>query len=133
MSSPYQNAVKKMDLVFSKFIRLRDTPDGYGKCCSCGKMTLYGNLDAGHFINRRKMSVRWREDNVHAQCRSCNRFQEGNAAGYALFMFEKYSKQHIEFLQALSEESAQFTITEIDLMIKDYRAKIRQMYKERAA
>lgn len=133
MSSPYQAAVKKMDLAFSKYIRLRDTPDGYGACCSCGKPTLYGNGDAGHFINRRKMSVRWDETNVHFQCRYDNRFNEGAAAGYALFMIDKYGREHVEYLRALSEEAAHFTAVEIDLLTREYKGKLKTLYKERMA
>ena len=70
------------------------------------------------------MATRWREDNVHAQCRSDNRFQEGDAAGYALFMLDKYGREHVEYLRALSRETAKFTIPEIELMIADYKARL---------
>lgn len=123
--SPYQLAVKRLDIVFKKWIRNRDCPEGYGNCCSCGKYVLYGDTDGGHFINCRWMATRWREDNVHAQCRSCNRFDEGNGPGYNAFMLDKYGKKHVEYLRALSRETAQFTIPEIELMIKDYRERLR--------
>lgn len=125
--SPYQAAVKRLDTVFSLFIRQRDTENGYGRCCSSGKIIPYESGDAGHFINRRKMSTRWHEDNVHFQSRYDNRFGEGNAAGYALFMIEKYGKEHVEYLRALSEEPAHFTVPEIELMIKDYKQRLKSI------
>jgi hypothetical protein len=116
-------AVKKLDTVFSKFVRQRDMENGYGKCCSCKKLIEAG--DAGHFINRRWYSTRWHEQNVHLQCLSCNRFQEGNAAGYALFMLDKYGKEHVEYLQALSREPARYSLSDINLMIADYRQRLK--------
>lgn len=123
MKSPRQKTVKKLDVAFSKFIRKRDTDNGYGRCCSCDKLIPYENGDAGHFINRRWYGTRWREDNVHFQCIACNRFDEGNAAGYALFMLGKYGKTHVEFLKAMSHESAKFTVVEMELMIVDYKSR----------
>lgn len=67
------------------------------------------------------MPTRWREDNVHAQCRACNRFDEGNAAGYTLFMIDKYGKQHVEYLRSLSREYAGFSEEDILLLIKHYQ------------
>lgn len=124
MGTQRQRAIRKLDKVFSLFIRKRDTENGYGKCCSCSRVVPYESMDAGHFINRRFQATRWREDNVHAQCRACNRFQEGNPAGYALFMLDKYGKAHIEYLQALSQETAKFTLSELDLLIKDYQSRV---------
>lgn len=115
---------KKLDTIFSKFIRLRDSNDGYFKCCSCGQLKPIEQADAGHFINRRWLATRWREDNVHAQCRSCNRFDEGNATGYALFMLNKYGQAHIEYLQALKNAGFHPKDYEIQLLIDEYKKKI---------
>lgn len=123
--------VRKLDTVFSKFIRLRDSKDGYFICCSCGRYLPYEQADAGHFINRRFMATRWREDNVHAQCRSCNRFKEGDAAGYALFMIRRYGEAKIELLHAMKNETAKFTDSEVDLLIDDYKKKAKDLTEER--
>jgi len=125
VKSPYQRAVKRMDDVFARFIRRRDTENGYGRCCSSGRIIPYNQGDAGHFINRRWMATRWREDNVHFQSRSDNRFDEGNAAGYALFMLDKYGREHVEYLRALSRETARFTIPEIELLITEYKNRLK--------
>lgn len=125
MSKTRKLVINRLDRIFSKYIRQRDTDSGYGKCCSCNKTVDYEATDAGHFINRRHMATRWRDDNVHLQCRSCNRFQEGNAAGYALFMINKYGQKHVEYLYALSREQAYFTINELELMAEEYKKKLR--------
>jgi hypothetical protein len=86
-------------------------------------MKPLGQADAGHFINRRWMATRWREDNVHAQCRSCNRFDEGAGAGYTLFMIDKYGREHVEYLRLIKNETMKFSDFEVDLMLKEYKAK----------
>lgn len=121
--------IKKLDTHFSKFIRARDSKDGMFYCCSCGQLKPYASADAGHFINRRWMATRWREDNVHAQCSSCNRFDEGNASGYALFMLKKYGQAHVEYLQALKNNGYKYTDFEVELLIKEYKQKVKDYAK----
>lgn len=120
---------KKLDYAFKRWVRFRDTEQHgttrAGRCCSCGAWKLFDELDGGHFINVRWRSTRWHEKNVHAQCRSCNRFDEGNAAGYALFMLDKYGKDTVDYLRALSRETAKFSDFEGELMLKDYRARLK--------
>lgn len=121
--------VKKIDVAFSKYVRARDTKDGWGRCCSCGAMKLYAEGDCGHFINRRHMSTRWHDKNSHFQCASCNRFQEGNAAGYSLFMIDKYGREMVEYLMSLSRETARFTDIEGELLLKDFRQRLKLLTK----
>ena len=120
-----KSLVKKLDIIFSKYIRLRDSNNGVFRCCSCGQIKPYASADAGHFINRRWMATRWREDNVHAQCSACNRFDEGNAVGYTLFMIDKYGKAHVEYLQALKNQTMKYSDWELEALIDDYKKKVK--------
>jgi hypothetical protein len=115
----------KLDKLLSKFIRLRDSSDGVFKCCSCGQLKPYEQADCGHFINRRWMATRWREDNCHAQCRSCNRFDEGNAVGYTMFMIDKYGKEHVEYLQAIKNAGYKYSDFELQVLISEYKQKLK--------
>jgi hypothetical protein len=117
--------VKKLDIIFSKYIRARDSSNGTFKCCSCGQYKPYEQADCGHFINRRWMSTRFREDNCHAQCRSCNRFDEGNAVGYTMFMIDKYGKKHVEYLQAIKNAGYKYSDFELEVLIKEYKQKLK--------
>ena len=118
--------VKKLDTVFSKYIRQRDSFNEMFKCCSCGQIKPYASADAGHFINRRWMATRWREDNVHAQCSACNRFDEGNAVGYTLFMIDKYGKPHVEYLQSLKNQTMKYSDWELQVLIDEYKTKLKE-------
>ena len=66
------NLIDKLDKVFSAYIRLRDAmPSGYFKCISCGQIKPFEQADCGHFFSRRHHSVRFDEDDCHAECRHC--------------------------------------------------------------
>lgn len=116
--------VKKLDKTFSELVRKSETPTSYGHCVSCGAYKPYSELDAGHFINRGSHSVRWHRDNVHIQCRSCNRFQEGNAVGYTLYMIDRYGREYVEYLQGLSKQTAHFTDSEGELMLAEMKREL---------
>ena len=94
-------------------------------------MKPYAMADAGHFINRRWMAVRWNETNVHAQCSSCNRFDEGNAVGYTLYMIKKYGQPHVEMLMALKNGGQKWTDWELDVLIKEYKQKVKDLTSSR--
>lgn len=120
-----------MDYIFKRFIRLRDTKDGVFRCCSCREYKPYEQADAGHFINCKWMSIRWDETNVHAQCRSCNRFDEGNASGYTLFMLDKYGRDHVDYLNAVKRETANWSDFELELLIKDYKERVKPLERNK--
>lgn len=122
----------KLDTIFSEFIRLRDSiEDGICRCISCGKTDHYKKMDAGHFINRKHLSLRFSEVNVNAQCRSCNRFDEGNFEGYRRGLIKKYGPEIIEKLYALKNLSQKFTKFEIDASVKYYKEKVKLLKKEK--
>jgi len=64
---------KKMDIIFSKYIRLRDK----GKpCVTCGAPWTPSD-QCGHFQSRRHFATRWDEMNAHSQCCKCNLWGAG--------------------------------------------------------
>lgn len=102
----------------SKYIRLRDAleychsigldPRAYRvedlpiKCCTCGRVRSFRQIDAGHFISRGSggsSGVYFDERNIHAQCKNCNSFHQGRALDYLDFMKEKYGQETIDELR----------------------------------
>ena len=129
----------------SKYIRLRDAQlwnranyqDITGiqpksllvRCCTCPRIQIWPRMDAGHFIprgSRGQSGVYFDERNVHAQCKECNGFKEGNTLVYLEYMVEKYGQAVVDKLRAL------------DLMVKSYGSvelmgyelMYKKMYKE---
>lgn len=55
------NLIKKLDRIFSLYIRLRDVmPSGYVRCISCGQIKRFEEVDCGHFHSRRHMATRYK-------------------------------------------------------------------------
>jgi len=122
----------KLDRIFSEYIRLRDSDSkGMCKCISCGKMQFWREVDNGHLINRKHMSVRFDERNCHAQCRACNRFDEGNLMEYTVSFIDKYGKNELEKLRVRRHQSKKFAKFEIDELTKHYRKLVKEMKKEK--
>lgn len=117
----------KLDILFAKYIRQRDSKNGVFLCCSCGKTKPVEQMDAGHFISRRKKKTRWHEDNVFGQCHFCNRFDQGGAAGYGIFMVKKFGLEYVESLHQLAQTTAKYTDADIEQMIADYKDKLKAL------
>lgn len=124
---------KKLDKVFSQYIRLRDMLPGTTlfRCISCGKVYPIGNADCGHYINRKHMSTRFSEVNCNAQCRQCNRFDEGNMSGYRLGLIRKYGEQRVAFLEAQKYETRKYFDYEYEALIAHYKKEIARILEQR--
>jgi hypothetical protein len=78
------------------------------------------------------MGTRFDEKNCNAQCRRCNSFDEGNAAGYAAGLIAKYGAGIIDELlvkKAFGRNYAQF---EIDELAKYYRDEAKKLLKTKS-
>lgn len=120
--------IDTLDKVFSEYIRLRDS-DQYGMihCISCGKRVAWKQADAGHYISRSHMNLRFDEKNINAQCRECNRFKSANIENYKRGLIQKYGQLAIHYLENKKHEIRQFSDFEINILILHYRKKIRQL------
>ena len=87
---------KKLDTVFSRWVRLSETDNGWGRCVTCGRTKMFKELDAGHFISRNCTPLRWDIRNVHIQCQRCNRFLGGQIEEYFLWMENEYGRDVVD-------------------------------------
>lgn len=71
----------KLDKVFSQYIRLSSSEDGYCRCFTCGDPHPWKEIDCGHWISRGRLMTRWDENNCRCQCKGCNLF--GKITGQA--------------------------------------------------
>ena len=118
----------RLDRIFSVFIRIRDADNnGYCRCISCGKIVHWKEADCGHFVNRSHMGTRYSERNCNAQCRSCNRFDEGNNIGYAKGLINKYGIKVINELEVKKHSLSKLSAFDYQLMIEDYKKRIKDL------
>lgn len=114
--------VKKLDVVFSKYIRLSSADSrGMCTCVTCGRQYHWKNIQAGHFMSRKHYSTRWDERNVKSQCVGCNMFKSGEQYKYSLFLGSELAND----LYLKSKELKKFSITDLEQMIDEYTTKLK--------
>ena len=121
--------MRKADDAFSLYIRTRDSQEYEGrafKCISCGRVLPIDQADAGHYVNRSHMSLRFNEDNVNNQCRHCNRFQEGNIQDYRKGLIKKIGESRVELLEAFKNLTNKITNFELEILAKHYKAETKK-------
>ena len=121
--------IRKLDTVFSIYIRMSRSIDGMCTCCTCGKMGHWKQFDNGHFISRAKYPTRWDERNCHPQCRQCNRFDEGRKNDYERFIAKRYSTSMPNILKLESRNTRRTVPVQLELLVKYYREKVKELKK----
>ena len=123
----------KLDKVFSKYVRLRDMIGNTltFRCVSCGRILPITQADCGHYINRQHMATRYSEMNCNAQCRSCNRFDEGNIQGYRRNLVLKYGENKVVALEAMKYEVRKYTEFEYKVLIEHYKKEVKRLLSEK--
>lgn len=121
---------KKTDVVFSKYVRLRDAQYRGGiwwcQCCTCDRWIPLKEIQNGHFQSRRYLNTRFHEQNCHPQCVKCNMFNQGEQYKYSLFVDRKYGPGTAKKLEQLARINKSFKSWEYEEMIANYTAKIKQ-------
>ena len=115
--------VKKLDTVFSQYIRRRYAQGDIATCVTCGKKDHWKRMDAGHFMSRKHYATRWDEDNVQVQCKSCNLYNQGEQYKYSIFL----GSEKAEELLRKSRETVKFSGYDLNMMIEKYQKKLAEM------
>ena len=116
--------VKKLDTVFSQYIRLSNADSkGFCTCITCKKEFPWKEIQAGHFQSRKHYSIRWSVENVHPQCCGCNVFKYGEQYKYSLFLGKEVS----EALYLKSKEIVKYTNGDIIDMTETYSKKLKSI------
>lgn len=120
--------VKKLDRVFSLYIRLRDTmPNGMCRCISCGNIKPFAQIDAGHYFSRTHMATRFSELNVNAECNFCNRFKADHLDAYRDNLIRKIGKDKFELLRIAAHQSQKWSDFELEAMIQHYKKEVKKL------
>lgn len=129
---PLGKLEEKLWKVFSEFIRLRDADDnGWCRCCTCGLVRHWKHIDAGHYISRGHKYHKFNEKNVHAQCKGCNAFKQGDAVRYREFLIDKYGLKIVEDMESSKSFPAGLDRWGIELKIQEYREKVKALKNQK--
>lgn len=121
---------EKLDIIFSKFIRLRDTDEyGYCNCFTCGGNFYYYNLECGHFRSRRHLGTRWYQENAHAQCRECN--QKEDIGAMMIAMINRHGIETAEEIISISKKDFKFSKQDYEDMYHHYRNLVSELLEDK--
>jgi len=113
--------LKDTQVVFNKYIRLRDQDDG---CISCGSKSAYA-YHAGHYRSIGSAGhLRFNELNCHRQCSACNTHLSGNLIRYRLGLIRKIGIHAVEALES-DNDTIKIDIEQIKILKAHFSAKIK--------
>jgi len=117
--------MKNLDNVFGRYIKARDRY----KCITCGKIMTPGSREcqAGHYVSRRCMELRWDEKNVHCQCAACNHFKAGDLITYREQLIALYGEHEVIALEHRRHLTSKYTIKELQALIEYYEGKLQEV------
>lgn len=123
--------IKKLDEVFSKYIRLKNANSKWiVQCYTCWIKDLRKNMQCWHFFSRKHMKTRWEEWNCEVQCYRCNVVLNGN---YIIFTKKKLEEWWEELFEKRMQESkklSDFTIQDLENKIEYYKEKVKELEKK---
>lgn len=121
-------AKKSADGWFSKYIRIRDANrNGFCKCITCETIKHWKEMDAGHFQSRRYNSTRWHEQNAHAQCQSCNKYNSGEQYLHAKEINLRYGEGTADFIEKLAKNLTKINKKEVMEIAKAYKKQAEEL------
>jgi hypothetical protein len=116
--------IRKLDKVFSEWVRRSAAVDGYAECFTCRKRLPWKELHAGHFVSRRHMATRWEPMNVQPQCCGCNTFKAGEQYAFGKRLDEMYGPATADSLVIASHRVVKWPKHELEAEIARFKAKI---------
>ena len=119
-----QTLMKEAQVIFNKYIRLRDKDQ---PCISCGK-SLKGKFDAGHlFSSGGHKRITFHIWNVNGQCVECNQHKHGNLLEYRKGLIERHGIAAYQQLEMLANETKKYTREELREIKEYYKQKIKEL------
>mgnify|MGYP003656973282 FL=1 len=122
----YKTEKRKLDDIFSKFIRWRAADsDGNVQCVTCGKIAEVSKMQNGHFMSRKHHSIRWHAyGNCNPQCYGCNIGGKGLQFQHYLYIDKKYGEGTSMRLLERSTVKRKYYLEEIIQLRKHYKKKV---------
>jgi len=122
---PRSKLIKKLDKVFSLYIRQRYAKNEIAQCFTCGKKDHYKRLQCGHFQSRKHYSTRWDEINCQVQCAGCNVFKYGEQFIFGKNLDLQFGEGCSESLYNKAKKITKYSYDEIEDLITKYNLLIK--------
>lgn len=116
-----KNIVKRLDTVFSLYIRLREAENEIVECFTCSKKSHFKKgMQCGHFQSRKNYSTRWDPDNCRVQCYVCNVMKYGEQYKFGLKLDKLFGKGTAESLLIKSKKTVKYSDDDLETLITYY-------------
>lgn len=120
--------VKKLDSIFSQYIRLRDCDSKWIVVCPlCWMKVERKKAQNMHFISRACMFYRYDEINCHAWCMRCNVILNWNYIVYTRRMQEKYWIEFVDNMITTSKQIYKISTPELEEKIQFYSSLVQKL------
>ena len=107
----------------NKFIRQRDSEDGWFTCINCGLTKRVDVMQAGHLIPVNKSSfLRFNLDNIHGECQGCNGYDDAKVS-YTINLIKKIGHDKVECLTQNKRAGYKWSRAELEEIILLYQIK----------
>jgi len=113
--------VKKLDTIFSQYIRQKNSIDNISTCFTCGKKDHWKKLQNGHFQSRKHYSTRWDEINCQVQCAGCNVFKYGEQYVFGAKLDQKFGEGTSRRLHIKGQKIVKIADFELEELIIKYK------------
>lgn len=123
--------VKKLDSVFSRYIRLKRSVQWICTCVTCGKKFPRQAIQNWHFISRKVYKYRRDPKNCYPQCSWCNIFLKGNYQVFTLIMIDMRWRDEVE--RMLNDKTVfKISTSEIIELIDFYEWEVKRLIENLA-
>ena len=119
---PIPKLTKDAQQVFNKYIRTRDSDDGWFTCISCGQTKTTDLMDCGHYVPVKNSSaLRFDEYNCNGECKKCNGFDQFHLIGYRKNLINKIGQDMVEWLDNNCRLGKKWERSELEEIINKYK------------
>ena len=123
---------KKLDIIFSKYIRLKDADaSGNVECYTCGVVKHVKEMQNGHFQSRKHTSTRFLHTkyitNCKPQCVKCNIYSEGEKWIFGNKLVSEYGQDAVDELIRESNKSVNLSKGDLIELIEHYKESLKNL------
>lgn len=114
---------KKLDSVFSKWVRYSHSPDGvHVTCYTCGVTRPIKKMHNGHHISRAIPPTRYHVNNCRPQCVRCNTYLEGLQHVFAQNLRTEIGEDAYQMMIEESKQKWKWDRCQLEADIAHYQA-----------
>jgi len=125
-------AMKLADTYFSRYIRLKNSVNGFCTCYTCGRDKPIKETDNGHYMKREHKATRYHENNCRTQCKTCNgdTKHNGKQAEFRVHLSHEIGEEQVIKIESLSRSTINASSVFYRQIADEYREKVNELQKK---